>query len=185
MRHTDDMVKALIDTLTANGQMDNTYFMYTSDNGYHFNQHGRPHGKFLNYDTDVRVPFLIRWDRKDSGVARGAPVVGAPPQTPLGLHLRSQVMENFKRVHGSIKPPVWPRRFVDRFVLRQRCATLREQHAVPIVQVSYFSKVWNKCFTIYWITMDNFRYLRSVPNMEVPQCTKHSMSYRSKENCLY
>lgn len=40
--------------------LDNTYFIFTSDNGFHLGQHGLNYEKFTLYEEDVRVPFFIR-----------------------------------------------------------------------------------------------------------------------------
>ncbi len=38
---------------------DNTYVIFTSDNGFHLGQSGLRHGKGTAYDTDIRVPLLV------------------------------------------------------------------------------------------------------------------------------
>jgi arylsulfatase A-like enzyme len=56
----DDMVGQIRSTLVDTGQMDNTLAFYTSDNGYHWSEHGLP-GKGSPYLQSVRVPMLARW----------------------------------------------------------------------------------------------------------------------------
>ena len=51
---------ALVRTLRVTGQLDNTYIVFTSDNGFHLGQHRLPAGKQTAYDTDIHVPLLIR-----------------------------------------------------------------------------------------------------------------------------
>ena len=55
----DDMVGRLVERLEANGQMDNTYFIFSSDNGYHMGEHRLLPGKLTAFDTDVRVPLIV------------------------------------------------------------------------------------------------------------------------------
>lgn len=60
MQAVDEMVEALVNTLQSTGVLSNTYFVFTSDNGYHMGQHRFPPGKYTNYEEDLRVPFIIR-----------------------------------------------------------------------------------------------------------------------------
>lgn len=48
--------------------LNNTYLIYTTDNGYHIGQHRLPPGKGCNIEEDVNIPFFIR----GPGVPRGA-----------------------------------------------------------------------------------------------------------------
>eukprot|EP01083_Nonionella_stella_P275478 935541_1 len=41
------------------GQIDNTYFIYLSDHGFHIGQYGMWFGKKLLYETDLRIPLYI------------------------------------------------------------------------------------------------------------------------------
>jgi arylsulfatase A-like enzyme len=56
----DDMLGVLLDGLAAMGLEDSTYVIVTSDNGYHLGSHKLPMGKEHPYETDVRIPLLIR-----------------------------------------------------------------------------------------------------------------------------
>ncbi|XP_054280520.1 N-acetylglucosamine-6-sulfatase-like isoform X2 [Macrosteles quadrilineatus] len=56
----DDMVASNINKLTDIGQLDNTYIIYTSDHGYHLGQFSLPWDKRQPYETDIRVPLLLR-----------------------------------------------------------------------------------------------------------------------------
>ena len=56
----DDLVEDLVATLDNLGVLDNTYILFTSDNGYRFGQFRMPQGKFHPYENDIRVPMYIR-----------------------------------------------------------------------------------------------------------------------------
>ncbi|WP_298233284.1 sulfatase [uncultured Azohydromonas sp.] len=56
----DDTVEMLIQTLQANGQLANTYVVFSSDNGWHQGEHRLPAGKSRLYEEDIRVPLAIR-----------------------------------------------------------------------------------------------------------------------------
>jgi arylsulfatase A-like enzyme len=60
MQSVDDMVGNLVESLKKSGKLANTYFIFTSDNGFHLGQHRLPPGKNTAYEEDVKVPFVIR-----------------------------------------------------------------------------------------------------------------------------
>lgn len=60
LRAVDDGVKRVIDTLEYIGRLDNTYVIFTSDNGFFFGEHRLLGGKFLAYEPATHMPFLIR-----------------------------------------------------------------------------------------------------------------------------
>ncbi|MCE5278315.1 MAG: arylsulfatase [Planctomycetaceae bacterium] len=75
--HLDRHVGGLLDTLAAQGRLDNTLVIFASDNGYsHWGYMGRPRydddplfrnkgpwkgGKFISWEGGVRVPMFIAW----------------------------------------------------------------------------------------------------------------------------
>ena len=58
MQAVDEMLAQLINTLKQNGQLENTYIIFTSDNGYHMGQHRLFEGKGTLYEEDITVPFI-------------------------------------------------------------------------------------------------------------------------------
>jgi len=56
--------------LKAAGELDNTYIVFTSDNGFQLGAHRMDHGKGDAYDESIRVPLLVR----GPGVPAGAKV---------------------------------------------------------------------------------------------------------------
>jgi N-acetylglucosamine-6-sulfatase len=58
MQALDDMVGQVLGALTQE-EKQNTYIVFSSDNGFHLGQHRLPRGKTTAYDHDIRVPLLI------------------------------------------------------------------------------------------------------------------------------
>ena len=56
----DEAVVDIVDALRRTGQLDNTYILFTSDNGYMQGEHRVPSGKMLPYDPSTQVPLLMR-----------------------------------------------------------------------------------------------------------------------------
>jgi arylsulfatase A-like enzyme len=56
----DEAVAAIVATLRRAGELDNTYILFTSDNGYMQGEHDVPSGKMLPYDPSSQVPLLVR-----------------------------------------------------------------------------------------------------------------------------
>ena len=56
----DEGVGYLLDTLAEEGVLDQTAIVFTSDNGFFFNEHGL-HDKRWAYEEAIRVPLLLRY----------------------------------------------------------------------------------------------------------------------------
>jgi N-acetylglucosamine-6-sulfatase len=55
----DAMIFALQTAVAEIGAADNTYFVFSSDNGYHMGEHRMMPGKMTAYDTDIHVPLIV------------------------------------------------------------------------------------------------------------------------------
>jgi N-acetylglucosamine-6-sulfatase len=60
MLAVDDMIGQLVETLKESGELDNTYLVFTSDNGFHLGTHRLTAGKWTAYEEDIRVPLVVR-----------------------------------------------------------------------------------------------------------------------------
>jgi arylsulfatase A-like enzyme len=63
----DDMVGRLRRQLKAEGLAKNTYFVFSSDNGFHIGEHRLRRGKQTAYDTDIRVPLVVSGPKVPAG----------------------------------------------------------------------------------------------------------------------
>jgi arylsulfatase A-like enzyme len=55
----DDMVSSIVSTLQATHELDKTYLVFTSDNGYNLGAH-RLLSKMAPYEESIRVPLVVR-----------------------------------------------------------------------------------------------------------------------------
>jgi arylsulfatase A-like enzyme len=55
----DDLIGHLESVLRAKRLADNTYFVFSSDNGFHMGEHRLTPGKMTAFDTDIRVPLVV------------------------------------------------------------------------------------------------------------------------------
>ncbi|MDQ7850125.1 MAG: sulfatase [Armatimonadota bacterium] len=107
----DDLVEAVVRTLQEVGQLENTYIVYTSDNGFHMGEHRLLPGKATAYEEDIRVPFILRGPGVPAGARREQMV------------LNTDIAPTFAEMAGLRVPP-----FVDG---RSFLPLLRADRAVP------------------------------------------------------
>ncbi|EOD51599.1 putative arylsulfatase protein [Neofusicoccum parvum UCRNP2] len=60
LKGLDEIVHDVVKKLNETGALDNTYVIYTTDNGYHLGNHRVPAGKSLPYIEDTNIPMAIR-----------------------------------------------------------------------------------------------------------------------------
>ena len=73
----DDGVGEIVSALERAGELENTYLIFTSDNGYMQGEHRVPSGKMLPYDPSTQVPLLVRGPGIPAGQKSGALVANA------------------------------------------------------------------------------------------------------------
>jgi N-acetylglucosamine-6-sulfatase len=99
LQGVDDLVEVLVGTLEKTGQLENTYLVYLTDNGYLLGEH-RHEAKGKPYEGSIRTPLLIRGpgvpagEKRDELVANVdlAPTIAewadaSPPENPDGRSL--------------------------------------------------------------------------------------------------
>lgn len=77
-----------------NDLLDNTYVFFTTDNGFHISQHRMHPGKECGFDTDIRVPLIVR----GPGIAKGESpdlVSSHTDIAPTILHIAGETREEF------------------------------------------------------------------------------------------
>jgi N-acetylglucosamine-6-sulfatase len=72
LQAVDELVETLVDTLKDTGELERTYIVYASDNGFHLGEHWMLEGKDTAYEEDLRVPLAIR----GPAIAKGRKVSG-------------------------------------------------------------------------------------------------------------
>lgn len=112
MEAVEDMVDAVIAELAATGQLDNTYIVFTSDNGLHHGQHRFPSGKDTEFDEDLFVPLVIRGPGIAQGTTTDIPTLNvdfAPTFLELGGVAVPDDMDGRSLVplFGSAPPTSW------------------------------------------------------------------------------
>jgi N-acetylglucosamine-6-sulfatase len=60
LQAVDEIIEGLVNRLTDYGILNNTYIIYSTDNGYHISQHRLPPGKECGFEEDINIPLIIR-----------------------------------------------------------------------------------------------------------------------------
>ncbi len=88
----DRMIGNLQHEVAARGLTKNTYFVFSSDNGFHLGEHRMGPGKMTAFDTDIRVPLVV--------VGPGV----APGQTISNLAENVDLSPTFEQLAGRRVP---------------------------------------------------------------------------------
>lgn len=116
----DDLVAGLHQAVDEAGLLDNTYFLFSSDHGYHLGQFRIPIEKMLPYETDIRIPLFISGPGIEAGTTLTQPVMNidiAPTLLDLAGIPVPTIMDGQSMVPLLTgKPtPKWRTRFVSEF----------------------------------------------------------------------
>ncbi len=134
LQAVDDAIENLYSTLKAAGQLDNTYIVFTSDNGFHLGNHRMPAGKQTAYEEDIHLPLVVRGPGVAAGKTIGQ-ITGNIDLAPTFAAMAGAKLPDFVDgrsflpllVQGSSKPEKWRNVYlVEHF----------EQAAAPKTQVA-------------------------------------------------
>jgi len=93
LRSVDDLVGAVVEKLNRYpGVLENTYIVFTSDNGWHLGEHRIPGEKNRPYEEDHRVPLVVA----GPGIAAGS--------TTTKLALNTDYLPTFTDLAGARTP---------------------------------------------------------------------------------
>jgi arylsulfatase A-like enzyme len=92
LKSVDEGVGQMREALERTGQMDNTVFVFTSDEGYFFGEHGLSIERRLSYEESIRIPLIVRYPKM---VRAGARI----DAMALGIDLAPTLLEM-----GGIQP---------------------------------------------------------------------------------
>jgi N-acetylglucosamine-6-sulfatase len=70
MLSVEDLLRRIVATLQETGELNNTYIIFTSDNGYHFGNHRFWMNKKTPYEEDIGVPLMVRGPGVPAGSVR-------------------------------------------------------------------------------------------------------------------
>jgi N-acetylglucosamine-6-sulfatase len=90
----DEAVGEIVKTLEATGELNSTYIIFTSDNGFFHGEHRVPNGKVLLYEPSIRVPLIIR----GPGLPRGA----HRPQLAANIDLAPTIVAATQAAPGRV-----------------------------------------------------------------------------------
>lgn len=87
LQAVDEMVAEMVQRLDAAGHLENTYILYTTDNGYHISQHRLHPGKECSFETDINVPMIVRGPGVPAGLVKDAVVSSHTDLAPTIMQL--------------------------------------------------------------------------------------------------
>jgi arylsulfatase A-like enzyme len=67
LQAVDEAIAGIYKTLSDAHELDNTYIVFTSDNGFHLGEHRLNLGKQTAYETDIHLPFFVRGPGVEKG----------------------------------------------------------------------------------------------------------------------
>jgi arylsulfatase A-like enzyme len=90
LQAVDELVDGVFLRLESHGLLDNTYVIYSSDNGYHIGQHRLQPGKECSFEEDINIPLIIR----GPGVAKNTTTEVVTTHTDLSATILNLIGEN-------------------------------------------------------------------------------------------
>lgn len=93
LQAVDELIDGLVARLEKYNILDNTYILYTTDNGYHISQHRLNPGKECGFEEDINIPLMVR----GPGVPKGQIADVVTAHTDLAPTILKIAEGNWKR----------------------------------------------------------------------------------------
>ena len=118
MLSVEDLLQRVIATLRETGELDNTYVIFTSDNGYHIGNHRLGMGKKTPYEEDIGMPLMVRGPGVPAGAVRQqlvlnndlAPTIASLAGAPVPAFVDGR---SFAPLLTSAPPASWRTAFLE------------------------------------------------------------------------
>ena len=128
LQAVDEMLSNLTTLLDKLAELDNTYIFYMGDNGQHLGDYRLSGGKRQAYDTDIRVPFLVRGPGVQGGT-RVTEIVQNIDLMPTWIELAGgQITPGYKNDGKSIVPLLHKQQELQPSVNQFRSVSLAEMY---------------------------------------------------------
>ncbi len=104
LKAVDEGIGQMREALERAGQLENTMFVFTSDEGYFFGEHGLSIERRLSYEESIRIPMIMRYPK----LIRGGTKIDA---MVLGIDLAPTLLEIGRtrtagKIHGRSLVPL-------------------------------------------------------------------------------
>jgi arylsulfatase A-like enzyme len=113
VQSVDRLLGTIEHALAVAGSLRNTYFVFSSDNGFHLGEYGLMAGKATAFDTDIRVPLVVA----GPGVPAGRTVDSMTTSIDLAptflqiagtrAHYSQDGVSLLPLLHAPASPPDW------------------------------------------------------------------------------
>ncbi len=117
LQSVDEMIGAIVDSLRSYRILDNTYIVFTSDNGYHLGNHRLMPGKQQPFTEDVLVPLIVRGPGVPAAVHVKQLALNTDIAPTLGAWAHAVVPKavdgrSLARLASGLGEPVWRKSFL-------------------------------------------------------------------------
>lgn len=136
---SDKDMRAMIEEIRKRGKLDNTIFIYLSDNGFPF-----PHGKGSLYDAGIRTPLVISGAGIPAGKVHDNGLISTIDLTPTILDLAGMDTVPMQMYGESFKPIILdPTKRGREYIFSERNWHGGAQEYIRCVRTEQYKYIWN------------------------------------------
>ena len=152
MAAVDEGVGAIVDVLEQSGQLDNTFIVFLSDNGFFFGEHSLGPERRFAYEEGIRSPFVVRYPRKVTPGSRRRELVICQDIAPTLIELAG----------GTPGAQIQGRSLLPLFGSRQATKRVAWRKSILIEYWAEQALPWLVAMTYKAIRTDRYKYIHWV-----------------------